>query len=103
MTTIHRQIDVPHAQIDGNMNGIKLAYYRKEDWKRFTRIIADRDNMHGNWNDWHKAFQKMKKDLTNQGFQVVEVVVDLDELTEYCKKRGIKNDGRARSMFVQAK
>lgn len=45
----------------------------------------------------------MKKDLTNQGFQVVDVVVDLDELTEYGNRRGIKNDGRARSMFVQEK
>ncbi len=32
-----------------------------------------------------------------------EIVVDLDELTAYCKLRGIKNDGRARSLFVQAK
>jgi len=85
------------------MIGIKLAYYRKKDWKRFVRIIADRESMHGTWNDWHKDFEKAKRDLINQGFEVVDIVVDLNELTEYCRLRGIKNDGKARSQFVQEK
>ena len=41
--------------------------------------------------------------LKNQGFEVIDIVVNLDELIEYCKLRGIKNDGSARSQFVQAK
>ncbi|MDX2442585.1 MAG: hypothetical protein QNK30_02185 [Bacteroidales bacterium] len=59
--------------------------------------------MHDTWHDWNKAFDKTKRDLINQGFEVIDIVVDLDELTEYCKLRGIKNDGSARSQFVQAK
>ena len=94
---------MPHAVIDSNMTGIKLAYYRKKDWKRFVKIIADRESMHNTWHEWNKVFEKTKRDLINQGFEVVNIVVDLDELTEYCKLRGIKNDGSARSQFVQAK
>jgi hypothetical protein len=85
------------------MIGVKLAYYRKKDWKRFIKIIADRESMHDTWHDWHKAYEKTKRELTNHGFEVVDTVIDLDELTEYCKKRGIKNDGKARSQFVQEK
>ncbi len=59
--------------------------------------------MHDTWHDWNKAFDKTKRDLINQGFEVIDIVVDLDELTEYCKLRGIKNDGSALSQFVQAK
>lgn len=84
------------------MIGIKLAYYRKKDWKRFINIIDDKESMHDTWHDWHKAFEKTKTDLIIQGFNVIDVVVDLDELTQYCKQQGIKNDGRARSQFVQA-
>jgi hypothetical protein len=40
------------------MIGIKLAYYRKKDWKRFVKIIADRESMHDTWHDWHKDFEK---------------------------------------------
>ena len=85
------------------MIGIKLAYYRKKDWKRFVKIIADRERMHYTWHDWHKDFEKTKQDLTNLGFDVVDIVVDLDELTEYCRLKGITNDGKARSQFVQEK
>ncbi|HYX07599.1 MAG TPA: hypothetical protein VE912_12785 [Bacteroidales bacterium] len=85
------------------MIGIKLAYYRKKDWKRFINLIDDRESMHDTWHDWNKAFLKTKQDLLNQGFEVIDIVVDLDELTEYCRLRGIKNDGNARSQFVQAK
>jgi len=82
---------------------IKLAYYRKKDWNRLIKIITDRESMHKTWQDWHKDFEKTKRDLTNYGFEVVDIVVDLDELTEYCRVRGIKNDGKARSQFVQEK
>lgn len=85
------------------MIGIKLAYYRKEDWKRFTKIIDDKESLHDTWNEWHKAFLKTKNDLISHGFEVVDIVVDLDELTAYCKLQGIKNDGKARSQFVQSK
>ncbi len=59
--------------------------------------------MHDTWIDWHKAFEETKRDLINQGFEVVDIIVDLDELAEYCKLRGMKNDGSARSQFIQAK
>lgn len=48
-------------------------------------------------------FEKTMRDLTNQGFEVVNIVVDLDELKEYYRLRGIKNDRKARSQFVQVK
>ncbi len=85
------------------MIGIKLAYYRKKDWKRFIKIIDDRESMHDTWNEWYEAFIKAREYLISQGFEVIDVEIDLDELTNYCKMRGIKNDGKARSQFVQAK
>lgn len=85
------------------MIGVKLAYYRKKDWKRFIKTIDDRESIHDTWDEGHKAFLKTKKDLISKGFQVKDVEIDLDELTNYCKMRGIKNDGKARSQFVQAK
>ena len=85
------------------MIGVKLAYYRKKDWNRFINMIDDRESMHNTWYDWHEAFEKTKRDLINQGFDVIDIIVELDELKEYCQIRGIKNDGKARSQFVQAK
>ena len=85
------------------MTEIKLAYYRKKDWKRFLRIIDDRERMHDTWNEWHKAFLKLKKYLNTQGFEVTDVEINLNELINYCKINEIKNNGEARSQFVQTK
>ena len=82
---------------------INLAYYNKKDWKRFVESIDDRNSMHNTWKEWHEAFLKTKKRLILEGFTVIDFVVDIDELINYCKIRGIKNDGKARSQFVSNK
>jgi hypothetical protein len=85
------------------MTRANLAYYKEKDWKRFIELADDRESLHDNWKDWHKSFLKVKKDLISQGFDVVDIVIDLDELIIFCKIRGIKNNGKARSQFVQNK
>ena len=85
------------------MIGIKLAYYRRKDWKRFIKIIDDRECLHDTWNDWHRDYLKTKKSLISEGFEVADIEINLDELINYREMRGIKNDGKARSQFVQAK
>ena len=82
---------------------VKLAYYNKNDWKNFLNLIHDRDRMHSTWKEWNKAYLKTKENLISQGFLVREIIVDLDELKNYCLMRGIKIDGKARSQFVSTK
>jgi hypothetical protein len=77
-----------------------LAFYDKKDWQRFLESIDDRESMHNTWSDWHKAYLKTKKGLISQGFHVNDFLMDIDKLIEYCKIRGIKNDGKARSQFA---
>ena len=71
------------------MIGVKLAYYRKKDWKKFLRIIDDKESMHETWNEWYNDFQKVKNELTAKGFEVINVEIDLDELTNFCRLRRI--------------
>ncbi|QTD37657.1 hypothetical protein JL193_16575 [Polaribacter batillariae] len=79
---------------------INMAYYRKKDWKKFLKIIDDRDSMYDFWEDWHKSYLNAKRSLTSKGFIVNDYVVDLGKLKTYCKIRGLKIDGKARSQFV---
>ncbi len=79
---------------------LKLAYYRKNDWDKLMNSIVDRESMHDTWEDWNKAFSKMKKSLKHQGFVVHEVTIDIDDLNKFCKKKGLKNNGKTRSNYV---
>ena len=80
---------------------INLAYYRKKDWNRFLEIIDDKESMFATWKEWNKAYLKTKKELLNKGLTVKDLIVNLEELIDYCAIKGIKIDGKARSQFVQ--
>ncbi len=82
---------------------INMAYYRQTDWDRFLQLIDDRKSMHDSWEEWHKAYEKAKKSIEAEGLVVNQVIVDIDELDKYCKVRGIKNDGKARSKYIIGK
>ena len=85
------------------MTAVKIAYYRKEDWNKLLEIIDDKESMHETWNQWFNLFTKTKEDLMSKGFIVVDIEIDLDELNNYCNMKRIKNNGEARSQFVQQK
>jgi hypothetical protein len=46
---------------------INLAFYRKNDWKKFLSMIDDRDSMFDTWKKWHKSYPKTKKELSIKG------------------------------------
>jgi hypothetical protein len=79
---------------------VNLAFYRKKDWSRFLESIDDRESMHETWEEWHDAYFTAKKLLLSQGFIVHDFNVNIDDLVDYCRRREIKNDGKARSQFV---
>lgn len=82
---------------------VGLACYQKKDWDKFLELIDDKESMHDTWKEWNKAYLKTKENLTSQGLTVIDCVIDLVELETYCKLKGIKNDGKARSLFVSDK
>lgn len=46
---------------------INLAFYGKNDWKKFLPMIDDRDSMFNTWKKWHKSYPKTKKELSIKG------------------------------------
>ena len=83
------------------MKTVKLAYYNRQDWDQLINIIDVKENMHKKWEDWKQAFDKLKTELVTNGFEIIEVVINLETLIEYCKRNGLKNTGATRSKFVQ--
>ena len=82
---------------------VNIAYYKEEDYNYFLSIIDDREAANDTWEEWHQEFLKIKFYLVSNGFLVKDVVVDLNELIDYCTKKKIKIDGAARSQFVASK
>ena len=79
------------------MTEIILTYYKKQDCNHFLKSIDDRESMHDTWKEWHKVYQKTKKEIILQGFKVKDFEVDIDELMDYCKIK--RNKERWKSTF----
>jgi len=79
---------------------INLASYRKEDWNRFKESADDKEKLHDTWDEWRKSFMNTKVSLESEGFNVREVILDIDDLIQFCRQKGLKNDGSTRSQYV---
>ena len=84
-------------------NIVGIAIYRQEDWDRLLKISDDRDYLEDTWLEWNESVQRFEDTLRQKGIEYKEIIIDLDELIEYCKKRGFRINGESRSQFTAEK
>ena len=82
---------------------IGIAIYRPEDWERLLEISYDRDQLEDTWFEWNDSVHKFENDLQQRGIKYEKILIDLNELIEYCKRQGLRIDGRSRSRFTAVK
>ncbi|MEZ4981016.1 MAG: hypothetical protein R2769_05405 [Saprospiraceae bacterium] len=41
-----------------------------------------------------------KKYMESQGCVVHDIIIDIDQLSDYCRRNGLANDGKTRSSYV---
>ncbi|MEZ4949868.1 MAG: hypothetical protein R2879_04430 [Saprospiraceae bacterium] len=85
---------------DKKLPQFKMAYYLKKDWDRLMNSIVDRDSMHDTWEEWHAKYMETKKYMESQGCVVHDIIIDIDQLNDYCRRNGLANDGKTRSSYV---
>jgi len=80
-----------------------IAWYRREQWLLLKSASVDADEMHDSYDEWvdsaEKAFSCMRKEEKN----VLKVVVDVEELIDWCRKENCPVDSSARARFVNHK
>jgi hypothetical protein len=79
---------------------IRIAWYRPRDWQRLREIAADANIIEESHAEWRYEATRVLRQLERQGVRVRKVIIDLDELTAFCRKRRVPIDAAARSSFV---
>jgi len=77
-----------------------LACYRKEDWKKFVQMADDKNELEDTWEKWHTNLRKLEETLDSQHIKYTEVIIDLEDLERYCKKKRLPNISKTRSRYV---
>jgi hypothetical protein len=80
-----------------------IATYKPEQWEAFLASATDRDVLEDTWKKWNRGLHKLTAELDAKKVPYVLVKLDVDEINEFCRREGIRNDGPARAKLVRLK
>jgi hypothetical protein len=77
-----------------------VATYTREQWNRLVEVADDRDELESSWEEWKAGHEETIALLRGQGFEPIEIPVDVDALQEFCRQRGLRNDSGGRAEYA---
>jgi hypothetical protein len=62
-----------------------------------TRRRCGREQLEDTWEEWNAGIEKLIAGLEARSIPYVRVLLDVDEIKQFCEEQGIPNDAKARS------
>ena len=82
---------------------VGIAWFRKEQWSRLLSVSTDRDNLEKTFDEWSRAAEKQLTAMKAAGKEIEKIDVDVEELINWCEKKNVPIDGKARARFAAEK
>ena len=79
---------------------IAAAFYLPEQYARLLATAEDASDLEPTWQEWHTVFQETRQKMAALGMHLVEMIVDLDALEQYCQEQGLKNTSGTRAQYA---
>ena len=79
---------------------IAVAVYLPEQYPRLLATAEDARDLEATWQEWHQVLQETKQKMAALGMHLIEVIVDLDALEQYCQEQGLKNTSGTRAQYA---
>ena len=77
-----------------------IASYKPEQWQELLATADDRGNLAKTWEEWNAGVEQLTKKMSARGIPFVRVVLDVDEINQYCEEHGVPNNGDTRSKLA---
>jgi hypothetical protein len=77
-----------------------VAVYLEEQYPRLLAIAEDASDLEATWEEWHQVLQETRQKMATLGMHLIDVIVDLDALEEYCQEQGLKNTSGTRAQYA---
>ena len=77
-----------------------VAIYLPEQYPRLLATAEDASDLEATWQEWRQVLQETRQKMAALGMQLVEVIVDLDALEQYCQEQGLKNTSGTRAQYA---
>ena len=77
-----------------------IATYRQDQWEALLAAAADRDKLEDTWEEWNAGLEKLIARLEARSIPYLRVLLDVEEIEQFCEEQGIPNDAKARSILA---
>jgi hypothetical protein len=82
---------------------IALAWYTLDQWILLKNTAADQEVLDDTYGDWLEGATQRFEELQATGCDIRKVHIDVSELTQWCRFRGVPLDGKSRAEFAADK
>jgi hypothetical protein len=80
-----------------------VATYDPAQWDALLATAADRDDLEDTWEEWNAGLQKVITEFETRRVPFILVSLDVDEINQFCREKGIPNDSKARAQLAAHK
>jgi hypothetical protein len=77
-----------------------VAVYLPEQYPRLVATAEDARDLEATWQEWHQVLQETRQKMAALDMHLIEVIVDLDALEQYCQEQGLKNRSGTRAQYA---
>src|SRR5712692_8882300 len=77
-----------------------LAWYALDQWLLLKNTAADPEELDDTYGEWLERATQKFEELQAAGYDIRKVNVDVSELTQWCRLRGVPLDGKSRAQFA---
>jgi hypothetical protein len=77
-----------------------LPVFEKSQYTRLLSLVKDKENFKESWEEWYEGIQQFKEEMKTKGFSCMEVLVDVEELHNYCVLNDLENNRSTRELFT---
>lgn len=82
------------------MKKVGIGWYSKNEWYKLCTVAQDADRLEKSYEEWLDAFQKGCAELTKAGIVPVKVPVRVQDLLDWCTRKGLAVNSESRSQYI---
>jgi len=79
---------------------VSICFYTPDSYAELKKIADDKPALCDTYTDWLVEFTKAVQGIKEQGFEVVPITINIDELKNWCQKNKLRNTSSSRSKYV---
>jgi hypothetical protein len=83
-----------------SLQGTAMGWYTPESWERLRAVAVD---VVMSFEEFERKANRKVRQLETEGFTVEKVLIDVDDMVAWCRRRGYRvNDSKARAAYGAA-